>query len=110
MRSARLFCLGILAVILVAPAARATVVRPDGTGDYPNIQVAVDTVSPGSVIELTDGVFRGAGNRDIDFHGKVVTVQSQNGPTNCTINPEGDPLVGHRGFSFGSGEGQGSRG
>jgi pectin methylesterase-like acyl-CoA thioesterase len=32
------------------------VVSPDGSGDFPTIQAAVDAASDGDDIELTDGV------------------------------------------------------
>jgi hypothetical protein len=99
------------ALLSAGPAVADTyVVNPGGTGDYITIQAAVDDVAPGSIIELTDGTFLGDGNRDIDFHGKAVTVVSQYGPTNCIINPEGQNDIGplHGGFIFQSGEGQGS--
>ncbi len=99
------------AMSVVTLAAAATyVVNPGGTGDYPTIQAAVNAVASGSVIELTDGTFLGDGNRDISFLGKAITVRSQNGPANCTINPQGVDYFGplHNGFDFFSGEGQGS--
>lgn len=43
------------------------VVSPDGTGAFPTIQEAIDAIPQGSVIELTDGIFTGDGNRDLDF-------------------------------------------
>jgi len=71
----RLLCAarrGLAVVCCVAPAHAATiVVAPDGSGDRPTIQAAIDVAAPGDVIELQDGVFTGAGNRDMDFHGRV---------------------------------------
>jgi predicted outer membrane repeat protein len=59
------------------------------------------------VIYLADGVFRGDGNRDLDFHGKAVTVRSLSGdPSLCIIDCNGDSLSHHRGFHFHSGEGE----
>jgi hypothetical protein len=61
-----LFSSGLLAVVLL-PAAGATtyVVHPDGTGDSPTIQAAIDASSDGDVVELTNGTFTGDGNRDL---------------------------------------------
>ncbi len=85
------------------------VVRPDGTGDFPTIQAAIEAATHGDTIELTTGVFTGDGNRDIEYHGKALTVRSQDGnPTTCTINCQGGPLEPHRGFYFAAGEGPGS--
>jgi hypothetical protein len=81
------------------------VVNPDGTGDLPTIQAAVDACVDGDVIDLTDGVFAGAENRDIDFRGKAIIVRSQCGdPAACIIDCEGSAEDPHRGFCFHSGE------
>ena len=80
-------------------------VSPDGTGDFSTIQAALEAASRGDIVELTDGVFKGDGNRDIDFLGKAVTVRSGSGdPGSCIIDCEGDTLDPHRGFNFKSGE------
>jgi len=44
---------------LTLPSANAAtyVVTPDGTGDFPTIQAAIDAAVTGDVIQLTDGVF-----------------------------------------------------
>jgi hypothetical protein len=77
------------------------VVNPYGTGDFPTIQSAIESVQDGDVIELTDGVFRGEGNRDIDYLGKAITVRSQSGNAEvCIIDCEGSASQRHRGFLF----------
>jgi hypothetical protein len=86
-------------------SAEVYVVNPDGTGDFPTIQAAVDGVVPGDYIELTDGVFRGPGNRDV--LGEVFRLRSQNAdPASCIIDCEGSAADPHRGFHlFGGGFG-----
>lgn len=83
-------------------------VRPDGYGYYPTIQAAVDDVLDGDIVELTDGMFGGAGNRDVDFHGRPVTVRSQSGDPNSVVIDCGGNPEQHRGFLFASGEGPAS--
>lgn len=55
-------------------------------GSYTTIQAAVDAVGDGSTIIVADGVYTGAGNRDISFRGKAITIRSENGPENCIID------------------------
>lgn len=85
------------------------VINPNGTGDFPTIQAAIDAAINGDEILLTNGVFKGAGNRDIDFKGKAITVRSQKGsPQDCIIDPEGVQWIPQRGFIFKTNEGHNS--
>lgn len=81
----------------------------DGSGDFPNIQAAIDSVVSRDVIELCDGTFTGAGNREVDYKGKAITIRSKSGDAEkCTIdcaNSMGKPYTG---FKFVSDEGPGS--
>ncbi len=73
--------------ILVLSAMGATyLVRPDGTGDFPTIQAAIDGVVGGDTIELANGVFQGDGNWDVRWIGKQVTLRSRSGdPRVCLL-------------------------
>jgi predicted outer membrane repeat protein len=95
------------AAVIAGPVLAATYhVNPEGTGDFPTIQAAIDGVAHADTIALADGVFTGTGNRNVDFHGKAATVLSEGGkPANCVIDCQGQG----RGFGFFSGEGSGSR-
>jgi hypothetical protein len=89
----------------ISAVAETYVVFPDGSGDFPTIQSAIDAASDGDVIALTDGTFTGDGNRDIDYGGKAITVQSQGGnPETCVIDCEGSETDPHCGFHFRKGE------
>ncbi|KPK76110.1 MAG: hypothetical protein AMJ79_08180 [Phycisphaerae bacterium SM23_30] len=74
--------------------------------DIPTIQEAIDafTIYDTAII-VADGTYRGAGNRNIYFRGKAVTVRSRNGPKNCTLDCQGSSYRPHRGFLFIEGEG-----
>lgn len=72
--------------------------------DFATIQAAIDAANAGDVILLADGVYSGAGNRDIDFGGKAVVVRSENGADNCVIDCGGSLGDPHRAFWFHSGE------
>jgi predicted outer membrane repeat protein len=101
----------LVAALLSASTALATtyVVRPDGTGDFPTIQAAINASTDGDLIELADGTFTGDGNRDVDYLGKALTVRSQSGnPEVCILDCEGAQAQPHRGFRFHLGEGPGS--
>lgn len=98
--------LACLTCVALPAAAEIHLVEPDGSGDFPTIQAAVDAAMGGDVIELGDGVFEGPGNRDVDFSGKAVTVRSLNGaPELCVLECGGSQSNPHRGFIFQSGEG-----
>ncbi len=84
-----------------------TIAEPSGIRvpeDYPTIQAAIDAAVDGNNIIVADGTYTDAGNRDIDFKGKAITITSENGPVNCIINCDGSLSNPHRGFNFHSGE------
>lgn len=104
MRLLVVLSLGIATALLSSPAECTTwVVTPEGDGDFPTIQAAIssDFVVNGDIIELTDGVYQGPGNRDISFVLKPLTVRSQSGnPAACLIDCEGTEDTPHRGFEI----------
>jgi hypothetical protein len=83
-------------------SSSATIRVPSG---FSTIQGAINSASNGDIIEVAPGTYRGAGNRDIDFQGKAITVRSQAGPEQTIIDCGGE---GHRGFYFHLAEGPSS--
>lgn len=79
-------------------------VANDGSADYTTIQAAIDASVDGDVILVAPGTYTGDGNRDIDFAGKAITVQSENGPADCIIDCRAYPNEPHRGGHFHQGE------
>ncbi len=89
----------VLAVFSTPAFATTHFVKPDGTGDFPTIQMAVSAASDFDTILLTDGTFTGDGNRDITNEGKSLYVISESGdPELCVIDCEGWYDDRHRGF------------
>jgi hypothetical protein len=103
MEKAFLF-VAILVCALAYPVCADTVTVADPGGDYDNIQDAIDACEDGWIVEVADGFWGGAKNRDLDFGGKRITVRSANGPESCTINCGGTSISPHRAFYFHSGE------
>jgi hypothetical protein len=95
---ARLLALTLLGSL---PAGAETYfVHPDGSGDFPTIQAAVDAAQDDDVILLTNGVFQGEGNRNNSANDKDVTIRSQwLDPALCTIDCAGGGSLVH-GFWF----------
>ncbi|MFC1783520.1 right-handed parallel beta-helix repeat-containing protein, partial [Planctomycetota bacterium] len=77
--------------------------------EYGNIQAAINAAHKHDVIIVADGIYRGVGNRDINFKGKKITVRSATGAENCIIDCEGTETERHRGFVFKNGENNYSR-
>ena len=72
---------------------------------YATIQAAIDAAVSGDEVIVADGVWTGQGNRDLDLHGKAITVRSaSDDPTACVIDCEGSWSDPHRGFHFHNGE------
>ncbi len=75
----RVMIFGVVVVWLflaVACEARIIIVNDDGPADFNNIQAAIDDSNDGDFVVVLPGTYTGEGNRDIDFMGKAITVQS----------------------------------
>jgi len=93
----------LMGLLLMAGASSAATlhVNPDGSGDYPTIQAAVDAAVTGDTIELGDGVFRGPGNRKVEIRNKGVTLRSASGdPSLCVLDCEGSASEPNWGLWF----------
>ncbi len=99
-RNRYLSYVSILAVLLSpAPVLGAVFHVP---ANYSTIQSAINAASNSDSILIADGEYH---EWNIDFKGKAISVQSENGPYHCIINCNGNG----RGFIFRSREGVNSR-
>ena len=78
----------------------------DGSAAHPfdAIQEGIDAAGHGDTVLVLDGTYTGAGNRDLSFLGKAITVRSVNGPAKTIIDAQGTPTVPFRGFVFNGAE------
>jgi len=89
-------------LVVASPASSASLSVPSPL--YPTIAAAIDSARAGDVISLAPGSYTGAGNRDLDYQGKAITIESQAGPEATRIDCEGQG----RAFIFHHGEQQSS--
>lgn len=99
-----------LLLIGVLPCrARTIIVGGEETAAFVTIQAALDDANQADTIIVRPGIYRVAGNRDLDFHGKAITVCSTN-PSDpmivsaTVIDCQGSPTEHHRAFIFQSNE------
>lgn len=64
----------------------------------PTIQEAIDRIRKKGTVLVADGLYKGDGNRDIDFGGKSIKLLSENGPLNTTIDCGGSEIDPHCAF------------
>jgi len=77
----------VLALGALAAPAHGEILRvPD---DWPTIQTAIGAAVDGDEVVVGDGVHTGAGNLDLDFGGRAITVRSAGGPESCVIDGQG---------------------
>ncbi len=87
-----------VACICSSPVSEAAVWRVPS--QIANIQSALNAAAAGDTILVADGTYTGPSNTNLNFAGKGILLQSENGPENCII----DCQQAARGFYFDDGE------
>jgi len=103
MRQGVLF--SIILVCTVSSFAGTLIVDLSGAGDYLTIQSAIDAAVNDDVIIVAEGVYKGEENRDLDFKGKKITIESTEPEKRAVvIDCQGSQADPHRAFYFHSSE------
>ena len=93
-------------LILVNPANASGAENGTAGKEFNTIREAMTAADIGDTVECADGEYKGdgtwpgEGNRDLDFEGKRITVESANGAGACTIDCQGSAADPHRAFLF----------
>jgi hypothetical protein len=99
----RTISIGFTSLFMIVAAASAAIRHVPA--EYPTIQAAIDDANGGDTILVAPGTYTGPGNRDIDLHGKAITIASEGGPKTCVIDCNGTEIEPHRGFILRAGKG-----
>lgn len=94
--------LPLLLALTLGAAASVRAATLNVPAQYPTIQAGINAASPGDTVLIADGTYQGAGNVNLDYGGKAITVASQDGPAATIIDCQ--KIVGAVGFTFISGE------
>lgn len=87
---------------LLAATVNATIVNVPA--DQPTIQAGIDAAATGDTVLVAAGTYAGDGNRDLDFGGRNIVLQSESGAAATIIDCQGTDLDPHVAVSLDNGE------
>jgi hypothetical protein len=99
----RVILIAVLALsgLSITAQGRTWYVKPDGSGDVPDISTGISLAVKGDTLLLADGVYTGTGNTNLGYQGKSIVIRSQSGdPHACVIDCGGTSSNHVRGFTF----------
>jgi len=96
----RVLVFAVLFFLCLPTLAPAAVIHVPG--NQPTIQAGIDAAVSGDIVLVADGTYTGIGNRGLTFGDVNITLKSESGPQNCTIDCE---YYGMGIDCFGSGDG-----
>ncbi len=106
MLSLRASLIAILLAFASSALATSLLVLPAGTGPYPDLQAALTAAADGDTILLGDGVFMGAGNRNLDPGGRTLAfLSTSDDPEACIVDIAGSTSEERRFLADASGAG-----
>ena len=79
--------MAVIAYVTATSVARADTIRVPA--DQPTIQAGIDAAMPGDEVLVAPGTYIGAGNKNLEFHGKEIVVRSESGADVTIIDCEG---------------------
>lgn len=80
--------------------------RPDGRGMFADLEAAMAGVPNRAIIVLDDGVYEGAGYRDLNPGSRELTIRSRSGdPSACVLDADSSGDDNHRVFDLRDGDG-----
>lgn len=68
-----------------SPAVADILHLPD---DFSTVKQGIDAVVSGHDMVIANGEYKGDGNRDLDYNGKLIAIRSENGLEKCIIECE----------------------
>jgi hypothetical protein len=68
--------------------------------DHSTIGAAIAASANGDTVLVANGTYTGDGNRDLDFTGKQILLESESGPDSTILTCQGTITEPHRGFYF----------